>query len=130
MMFTEPLDLLIAEMNPVREPHAIVQPTDLLEIIERPAAEMMLAILPLVGGLAEMGVQTAAVLRSERGAVDHQLLRDVERRAGRERDRPESARRAVMKLPQHALAVGNDDVMVLHQALVDEASVARAQIDR
>ena len=35
-----------------------------------------------------------------------------------------------MILREHALAVGNDDVVILHQALVDEAALARREVDR
>jgi hypothetical protein len=77
-MAAEPCHLIIAEVNAVSEPHAIGEPTDLFEIVERPAAEMMQTIFLLVAGLAEMGVQAAAVLRCERRGINQQLLGDVE----------------------------------------------------
>ena len=64
-MTAEPRHFLVVEMDAVGEPHAIAQPAALLEIVDRPAAEVVQAIFVFVRGLAEMGVQAAIVFVGE-----------------------------------------------------------------
>ena len=81
----EAAHLVVVEVDAVREPDPLVQPAALLEVVDRPAAEMREAVFVLVAGLAEMGVEPAVVALGEAGRVDHQPLRHGERRAGGER---------------------------------------------
>ncbi len=56
----QPRDLRRIEMDAVREPHAVMQPAHIVEVVERPAAEARLAERGLVLGLGEMRVQPHA----------------------------------------------------------------------
>ena len=55
----EATHLVVGEMDAVGEPDAVAEPAAFLEIVDRPAAEMLEAIFVLVAGLAEMGVEPA-----------------------------------------------------------------------
>src|SRR5579883_603101 len=129
-MPAEPGDLVIVEMDSMRQPDAVAHPADLFEIIDRPAAETSEAIVVLVPGLAEMGMEAAAMLGRERRGRGHDRFRHVERRAGRERDLAERTLRRIVKQVQDALAISENDVVVLHESLVRDAALARRQIER
>src|SRR5579863_1120127 len=118
----EARNLIVFKMDTVCEPDSIVQPADLLKIVEWPAAEVMKAVFVFVLRFAEMGVQPAIMLFRERCGVDHQLLCNVERRTRRKRHTQESTFTSVVVLGEHAFAVGNDRVVVLHQALVGDSA--------
>ena len=122
----EPRDLLRVEMDAMREPGALRHPARVLEQIDGAQAVHLQAEALLVRGLAEMGVELAIVALGERGAVAHQPLVDRERRAGRERDADLRAGLRVMEQLQHALAVGEDRVLVLHDAVGRQAAVLLA----
>ena len=128
-VLAEAANLVVVEMDAMRQPDALVQPADFLEIVERAATEMGKAELVLVPRLAEMGMQPAVIFLGQGRAVDHQLPGDVERRAGRDRHAAERALRGVVIFRQHALAVGDHGVVVLHQPFVGDAAALRAEID-
>ena len=64
-MTAEPRHFLVIEVDAVCEPHAILQPAELFEVIHRTAAVVMQAIGVFVRGLAEVGVQAAIVFGGE-----------------------------------------------------------------
>ena len=117
-------------MDAVREPGPRVEPAALLEIVERPAAVHLLAELVLVLGLGQMGVQADVELVGELGGRAHQRGRHRERRAGRQRDLHHRVLAALVMLCDHARAVGEDRVLVLHHAVGRQAAVALRAVHR
>ena len=93
MVAAEPADLVIGEMDAMGEPDAIVEPAAFLEIVDRPAAELVEAVLVLVAGLAEMGVQPAIEALGEADRIvtlltrDHGLVRAVAKGVRRTRSK-------------------------------------------
>ena len=112
----EPPDLLRIEMDAVREPRALRHPAGLLEQIDRAQPIHFETEALLVLRLAQMSVQLAIVALGESGAVAHQPLVDRERRTRRERDTDLRAGFGIVEQLQHALAVLEDRVLVLHDA--------------
>src|SRR5690606_5981332 len=76
----------VGEVHRVREPHVLAQPAELLGVLHRGAAELGGALLLLVEGLGEVGVQPDALVPGQLGGAAHQLGADRERRAGRRGD--------------------------------------------
>jgi hypothetical protein len=123
-------DFLVGEVDAVGEPDAIAEPAAFLEVVDRPAGEMLEAVFVLVLGLAEVGVQAAIVLLGEADAVDHQPLGHGERRARRQRHLQHRALAGVVIAAEHALAIGEDGVLVLDDAVGRQAAVLLRQIHR
>ena len=63
----EAAHLVVVEVDAVGEPDPVVQPAAFLEIVDRPATEMLEAVFVLVARLAEMGVEPAVVALGEAG---------------------------------------------------------------
>ena len=126
----EPPNLVVVEVDAVREPGATAHPAGLLQEIDRPHPVDVEAEPLLVGGFAEMRVKLAVVALGETRGLDHQRLVDGERRTGGERDADVRARRGIVKQFQHALAVGEDRVAVLHYAIRRQAAVFFAEVHR
>ena len=126
----EPRDLLGIEMNAVREPDAARHPAGLLKKIDRPQAIHLEAELFFILGLAEMCVKLAVIALRKLRALDHEVLRDRERRTGRERDANVRAGLRVVEQLQHPLAVGEDRLFVLHHAVGRQAAVLLRQVHR
>jgi hypothetical protein len=61
----EPPDLLIVEMDSVRDPRAVAHPANLLKVIDRSARELFLAIGNFVTGLPKVSVHSTVVTRSK-----------------------------------------------------------------
>ena len=110
----QPLDLARIEVDPVRDPGAGREPARLFQKIDRAHAERLDAVNVLVERLAEMRVQPAIVALGESRRSFHHPLRHGERRAGGERDADHRAGFWIVKQPQHALAVFEDGLRVLH----------------
>jgi hypothetical protein len=129
-MPAEPIDLAFIEMNAMGEPDIRLEPARLLEIIDRPAMKALLAILRLVMGLGDMGMKTAAMAARQEGRLGHQFARHRERRAGSESDLDHGALPPLVIAPDHPLAVGQDGVAVLHDAVGRQTAVALGQVHR
>ena len=114
----------------MREPDAARHPACLLEKIDRPQAIHLEAEPLFVLGLAEMGVELAVVALGKLRAFDHEILRDRERRTRRERDANLRAGLWIVEQLQHALAVGEDRLFVLHHAVGRQAAILLRQIHR
>ena len=126
----EPPDLLRIEVDAMREPGALRHPAGLLEQIDRPQPVHFQAEALLVLGLAQMGVQLAIIVLGQRGAVAHQPLVDRERRARGQRDADLRSRPGIVEQLQHALAVLEDRILVLHDDVGGKAAVLLAQVHR
>ena len=83
----------VVEVHAVREPHVVAEPAELLEVLDRAAAEQLDAEALLVLGLGHVGVQADAARAGQLGRLAHQLLGDAERGA-RARARSASSRPA------------------------------------
>ena len=126
----QPADLLGAEMNAVREPGPLRHPAGLLQQIDRPHAIHLEAEALLVLRLAKMGVQLAVVALGEPRGLAHQPLVDRERRTGRERDADLRAGLRIVEELQHALAVGENRLLVLHHRIGRQAALPLAAVHR
>ena len=77
-----------------------------------------------------MGVQADAVAASQRRGVAHQRRRDREGRAGCQHDLLHRAGRPVVEARDHALAVGEDGVLVLDAVIGRQPAAALPQRHR
>ena len=126
----QPRDLPRVEMNAVGEPDAARHPAGFLEEVDRPQAIHLEAEALFVLGLAEMGVKLAVVALGQARALGHEILRDRERRTGRERDADLGARLRIVEELQHPLAVGEDCLLVLDDAVRRQAAVLLREVHR
>ncbi len=126
----EPLHLVGIEEDAVGEPGPRIEPAALLEIVERTAAIHLLAEFVLVLGLGEMGVQAHVELVGKIRGGAHQRGRHRERRARRQRNLHHRIRTALVMFCHDARAVGEDRVLVLHDAIRRQAAVALRQVHR
>ena len=117
-------------MNAVSQPCPRVQPAALLQIIERPAAIDLLAEFVLVLGLRQVGMQADIESLGKRSGGAHQRRRHRKRRARRERDLHHGVLAALMMFCHHALAVGEDRILVLHHAVRRQPAVALRPVHR
>ena len=61
----EPRDLAVGEVHAVREPDVVAEPAELLEVLDRPHAELLEAERLLLDGLGHVRVQPHAALAGE-----------------------------------------------------------------
>ena len=116
------------DVDAVREPHVVAEPAEPLEVLDRPAAEALLAEPLLVDRLGEVRVQAHAARARERGRLAHQRLGDRERRAGRDRDPRHRARRRVV-VAVDRLRRGLEDRVAILDDLVRREPALRARRD-
>ena len=113
----------------MRAPDVVLEPAHLLEVLDRAAAEEALAVLLLLDGLGEVGVEPQPEAPRELGGLPHQPLRDRERRAGRDDDlRPRAG--AGLVEGEKALRVGEHLVGVLDEVVRRQAAVGLAHVHR
>ncbi len=124
----EPGHLAIVEVYAVREPGPVVEPAALLQIVHRPAAETLDAVVLFVDGLAQMRVKPAIAARRKRGAFLHQPRRNREGRARRKRHLPHRAVCGVVIARNYPFAVGQDDIDVLNDAVRRQAAILLRQV--
>jgi hypothetical protein len=114
-------------VDAVGQPDVLAHPAPLVEQIDRPPAEVLEAVLGLLHGLAQVGVQPQPVGAGEGGRLDHQLGRDRERRARRDHD---LAPVGIVEAGDHRLGRGEDGVTILHDVVGGQAAVALTQVHR
>ena len=129
-MLAQPPHVIVGEMNSVGEPGPVIEPAHILKVVERAHPEHRLAEFILVMRFGEVGVQTAVVLLGQRSAGAHQRLGHAEGRARRERDLDHRARTALVILADHALAVGEDRILILDDGVRWKAAVLHRQVHR
>ena len=117
----------VREVDAVCAPDVLGEPPDLLEVLDRAAAEELLAVLLLFDRLGEVRVELQPEPARELRRLLHQPLRHGERRAGR-RDDPHEA--GLVLEPGEPLGVGEDRVEVLDEGVGREAAVALAEVHR
>ena len=71
--------LVVVEVDAVREPHVRPQPTQALDVVQRRAAEVLPAVVLLVGGLGQVRVQADAGRPGQLGGLSHQVAGHRER---------------------------------------------------
>ena len=126
----EPRDLALGQVHAVREPDVVAEPPELLEVLDRPHAELLEAERLLLDRLGHVRVQPHAALTRERRRLGHQLARDAERRARRQRDPAHRARLRLVELVQRVFVGGEDRVAVLDHAVRRQPALRDAQIHR
>ena len=122
----QPGHFAAVEEDAVRQPGVAVEPFDFFQEVERPPAEAAQAVILLIAGLGQVRVQAHTVAAGQFRAVAHQLRRDRERRAGRQRDAQHGARRWVVVLPDEPLAIGQNLLFGLHHRIRRQPALARA----
>ena len=125
-------DLRIVEIDAMRQPGAVGEPAAILEIVHRRHAVLVAGEVGLLLRLDEVGMQAAIVLFGKRRRLAHQPLGDVERRVGGERDAGHRPVGKVVVAADDALAIGEDDVVVLDGAAGGErlAVLGAGEIER
>jgi hypothetical protein len=114
--------VLVREVHTVRAPDVVRRPADLLEVLERPAAEDSLAILLLLDRLREVRVKAQAEAAGELGRLDHQPLRDREGRARGDGDlRPGAG--SFLVQDRESLRVREHGVRVFHEVVRRQAAL-------
>ena len=120
----EARDLALVEVHAVREPDVVAEPAELLEVLDRPHAEELQAERLLLDGLGHVRVQPHAALAGELGRLGHQLARDAERRARRERDPHIEPGDGSWKRVQRGVVGGEDRVAVLDHGVRRQPAAA------
>lgn len=82
----EDVDVAVAQVNGVGEPHVRAEPAELLHVVDRALPDLPQAVLLLVEGLGKVRVQAYPLGPGQRGGLGHQVGTDGERRAGGDRD--------------------------------------------
>ena len=90
----------------------------------------LLAESVLVLGLGQMSMQADVELVRKLGGRAHQRGRHRKRRAWRQRDLHHGVLAALVMLCDHACAIGQDRVLVLHHAVRRQAAVALRAVHR
>ena len=114
----------------MRQPGAVVEPAGLFEIVQRPAAIDLLAITVLVLGLAEMGMEAHVEPFRQRGGRLHQRRGHREWRTRSQRDLHHGVLAALVEFRHHALAVGQDRVLILHHAVRRQPAILHRAVHR
>src|SRR5262245_25694430 len=100
-------------MHAMREPYVIAEPAQLLEVLDRSHSEELLAEPLLLDGLGQVRVQAHAARPRKLRGLAHQLLRDAERRARRQREAHHRAGRGIVPAVDRLRAGSEDRVAVL-----------------
>ena len=79
-------NVVVREVHAVRAPDVLREPADLVEVLDRRAAVELAAVLLFLHGLREVRVQPEPEPARQLCRLGHQLARDRERRARRDRD--------------------------------------------
>ncbi len=95
-----------------------------VQVLDRRAAEPLRAVLVLVGGLGQVGVQPDAPAPGQLGRLGQQLAGDRERRARRDAQPQHRARRRVMELLERRLGGGQDLVPALDHVVGRQPALA------
>ena len=115
----EPSHLGVVEVDPVRHPHVAVDPPEVVEQIHGTPAESLEHVAFLIDRLGQVGVEPEAVAAGERRRLAHELGRDAERAA--RRDRHDDAL-AVVVPRDHRFGRGQDRVDVLDDVVGRETA--------
>ena len=126
----QPGDLVVVGVDAVRHPRPVGPPPAVLEVLDGPAAEGAEAERVLVGVLGQVGVEADVEPLGQLGRAPHEVGRDRERRARRQRDPDHRPRRGVVVAGHRLLAGGEDRVVVLHDRVGREAAVLLRQRHR
>ena len=100
------IDLGVAEMDAVRVPDVLADPTQVLHELDGAAAEFLEAEALLVKRLGEVRVQPDTAPAREHGRVAHELGSDRKRRAGRDHDATHRAWLGIVIPLDHRFGVG------------------------
>jgi hypothetical protein len=126
----QPGNLGSVKMHAVREPDAVMQPPDFLKIVERPVAKARDAEFGLVLRLREVRVQPHAAPPRQHRRLAHQRRGHGERRTWRQRDLYIRVVAGLVVPVDHRLAVGQNGIFVLHDAVRRQPAVALRQVHR
>jgi hypothetical protein len=118
------------EVHAMREPHVVAEPAELLQVLDGAHAEALQAEGLLVERLGKVRVQAHPTLARERRRLGHQLARDREGRARRERDPHHRARRRIVEAVQGGGVGREDRVSVLDDRVGRQPTVRDAEVHR
>ena len=115
----------------VREPDVGAEPAERVQVLHRRAAEVLAAVLVLVGGLGQVRVQPDALVPGPASAASvEQVAGDRERRARGDADPQHRAGRRVVEPVDRVLGRGEDRVEVLDHVVGRQPARALAQVHR
>ena len=123
-------DVRVGEMDAMRAPDVRGRPAELLEVLDRRAAEQLAAVGVLLDRLRQMRVQPKPVAPGELGRLGHQLLRDGERRARRDCDLHHRACPRVVHRRREPLRVSEHVVEFLDDRVRRQATTRLAEVHR
>src|SRR5438093_10727790 len=110
-------------------PDVLGKPTELLQVLDGRAVVELAAVVLLLGGFREMGVESQADSSSQVGRNTHEILRDGERRTRSDRDLNASTRTFFVQLCKlHRLF--NNTIETLHEFVRRQPTVRLAEVHR
>ena len=124
----EALDVALGKPDAVGAPDVAREPAELLQILGRPAAVEAAAVLLLLDGLGEVGVQREAQAPGEDGRLRHQPPGDRERRAWGNGDLDARAGPALVQGRREPLGVCEHRVDVLDEVVGRQPAVRDAKV--
>src|SRR6266478_8846337 len=122
--------LVGVEVNAVGKPRPLAEPSAIVEVVERPAAIDFLAIAVLILGFGEVSVQSHFLLRGQLRRQAHQRGCDGKRRTRRKRNLYHRVLAALVIALDQPLAVGEDRILILDNAVRRKPAVAMRQVHR
>src|SRR6202011_5708653 len=105
--------LIRVEVDSVREPRPLAEPSAILKIVKRAAAIDLLAVAVLILRFGEVSMQSHILLCGKRRGRAHQRGGDGERRAGRKGNLYHRVVAALVIALDQSLAVGEDRILIL-----------------
>jgi hypothetical protein len=123
-------DLVVVDMDGVREPHVVAQPAQRLHPVDRTELETLERVALLVQGLAEVGVQPDLVVPRHRRRLLQERRGHGKRRTGRQRDLRHRADRRIVILLDDALTVLENGGFILDAVIRRRAALRFAERHR
>ena len=117
------LEFLRIKMNAVRVPYVAADPAQLLHIGKRPQANLFQRIILLILRLTQMRVQPDMLVARQDRALTQQILRDRERRTGRQGDPLHGAEGGILVLLNQTHRILHDLIDRLHDAVGRKPSI-------
>ncbi len=114
----------------MRQPHVRPEPAQLVGVLDGGAAELGAALLLLVGGLREVGVQPNLVAARQFRGLTHEIGADGERCARADRDAHPRAGFRVVEAVDRVLSAGQRRVEVFDDGIRWQPAVQAAPVHR
>src|SRR6202011_1668860 len=120
--------LVRVEVDSVREPRPLAEPSAILKIVKWATAIDLLAVAVLILGFGEMSMQSHILLCGKRRGRAHQRSRDGKRRAGRKGNLYHRLLAVLVIALDQSLAVVEDRILILDDAVRRKPAIALRQV--